>query len=371
MASFTLHQIDCYRINDWDEKDELRIEIFPDDQRKQVLRYSIAAGESWKMNKTVVYKKSAIIKIWEDGGTKNTLLSRFVLKANQKAATKEQAVKKGKAHYILKYTIGEMTKARTSGISGTIKRKAAAEKNLPLTMSIKPGDFDPDTHGFSFRNSFKVRISLGFNFLPKIASRYGLCGGMSRLAADSFFHNQNIPDLPKTPRIGSALYKYLLDRQLDTFGRGFQYLAKFFQWWALLSDEMVEKRTAVEFGKMRKVMKKEKTVLLGLVYVKYKTGGIWDNHQVLAYDYEQMSDKVAFVRIYDPNYPKRKDVYLRLQLEKVKGLRGYSMKMICTQHVGSLMARPVRGFFVIPIPPKEVPEDVVRRVGRSRKALKS
>jgi len=92
---------------------------------------------------------------------------------------------------------------------------------------------------------------------------------------------------------------------------------------------------------------------------------IWKNHQVLAYAYSEISATTIDVNIYDPNYPQRDDVVIRVERVPVgttfvpgvpprkKTVLGFR----CTQRVSD-HSQNVRGFFAMPYVPVEPPAEL-------------
>src|SRR5689334_21293165 len=91
----------------------------------------------------------------------------------------------------------------------------------------------PSKDGFRFVNRFKKGI---FSF--------GLCGGMVLTVLDYKLANLPIPKVDQAPRSGK-LFRYLVRRQLDSFGIGFNQVVKFARYMAL-PDEEVDQRSKQE-----------------------------------------------------------------------------------------------------------------------------
>ena len=77
----------------------------------------------------------------------------------------------------------------------------------------KRTSFDARNDGFRFTNRFENRI------IGDIKTS-GLCGGMCYAALDYFYNRRPIPVQSTVPPEGTALRKYLLDRQIDALRLG-------------------------------------------------------------------------------------------------------------------------------------------------------
>ena len=74
---------------------------------------------------------------------------------------------------------------------------------------------------------------------------------------------------------------------------------------------------------------------------------MWKNHQVLACNY-QVEDGVISIQVYDPNFPRRNDVFIICKPDGQNGLES-------EQTIGDDRKKDVRGFFVMPYEPVEPP----------------
>jgi hypothetical protein len=106
---------------------------------------------------------------------------------------------------------------------------------LPLLLACLPAQkqegaktkFAVQQHGFNFVNYFEGDILVDVPLVGRVDlgdSSYGLCGGMSYSAADTFFAHGTAPDCvtpgngngPAEIQPGQPLRSYLYDRQIDT-----------------------------------------------------------------------------------------------------------------------------------------------------------
>ena len=99
-------------------------------------------------------------------------------------------------------------------------------------------------------------------------------------------------------------------------------------------------------------------VILALIYarassLKELSRLIFNNHQVLAYAYQQDAAGGITLHIYDPNLPAQDDVDIRCEPVAVGGENSVSdshtiMGFKSTQLVGKEFYKEVRGFFAMP-----------------------
>jgi hypothetical protein len=236
---------------------------------------------------------------------------------------------------------------------------------------IPPFEFQPSVHGFKFVNKFPgYPLPFSIPDLPGLTSvgkSYGLCGGMSSAVYDFLLAGKNIPAVTTIPELASPLHRYLYRRQVDTFGALGEYIAKFAKWMLLPDSTIfgVQKRTYDAFEEIRVKLDDGNAVVLGLIYVSSGSSfEIWKNHQVLAYKYSEISATTIDINIYDPNYPLRDDVIIRLERVPVgttliPGIPPRKRTVLgfkCTQKIADRQ-KNVRGFFAMPyvpvVPPSE------------------
>lgn len=230
---------------------------------------------------------------------------------------------------------------------------------------IPPFDFKPSVHGFKFINNFSgYPLPFSIPNLPDLSSvgkAYGLCGGMSSAAYDFLLAGRSIPSDISTPTQGSPLHKYLYRRQVDTFGALGDYITKFAQWMVLPDDTIlgIQKRTYDEFEAIHAKLDDRNAVVLGLIYVSGRDSWeIWNNHQALAYSYSEISATTIDINIYDPNYPQRDDVAIRLErvpvgttlIPGVPPRKRTVLGFKCSQKIGEF-DKNIRGFFAMPYVP--------------------
>lgn len=211
--------------------------------------------------------------------------------------------------------------------------------------------FVPSVHGFGFPNAwengaFDVRVG-GRSYTVGLRGR---CGGMVFAALDLFRRGEAAGRMwgKAMPENSSAIAKYLLRRQIESVGAGFgSNIAKF----ALLT--YLPSGTAIgsarftrsrEVGRVLVAMTAGNPVPLGLV-VAQRFSGIGLNHQVVACGAVRDEDGLR-IRIYDPNFPGRDDVELRL---------GWSGTDPIVQYVGGVERKRWRALFVESYSPRKGP----------------
>ncbi len=209
-----------------------------------------------------------------------------------------------------------------AGCSGVEPSKPApvrdAAKPAPAKASFE--GFQPSRHGFAFVNSFSgspLPIDLGSK-ATNLPSSFGLCGGMSFAAADYFLAHKAPPLDTRPPTQGTPLYTYLYKRQATSIGPMGAMGLKFIQWMRLPTTGAgsTHELTLQELPGIVAALSRHEPVVLGLVLVTAaETPEPWHNHQVLAYGLDESVAGRTDIRIYDPNFPKRDDVVIRVVRE--------------------------------------------------------
>lgn len=237
-----------------------------------------------------------------------------------------------------------------------------------------PVDFLPSRNGFMFPNSFSGYFlpysTPAFMSSHKISSAYGLCGGMCAAVYDFMLAGKTIPPNVNTPHQGTRLQRYLFQRQMDSLGGLGEALIKVAQWTTLPDDTPVGtlRRSLDEFNQLRQKLDDGNLVILALIYVranslKKLSRQIFNNHQVLAYGYQQDTDGTLTIHIYDPNLPAQDDVDIHAEPvivgeETTSTAERSVMGLKLSQQVGGKFFRDVRGFFVMPYSPVKPPKRI-------------
>jgi hypothetical protein len=237
-----------------------------------------------------------------------------------------------------------------------------------------PVEFLPSRNGFMFRNSFSGYFlpysTPAFMSTRKVSSAYGLCGGMCAAVYDFALAGRAIPQNINVPRQGTRLQRYLFQRQMDSLGGLGEALVKVAQWTSLPDDTSVGtyRRTADEFNQLRQKLDEGNLVILALIYARATSWRelsrlIFNNHQVLAYAYQQDAAGTFTIHVYDPNLPAQDDVDIRAEPVVVGEVTFPSDSRTVTglkptQLVGGEFYKDIRGFFAMPYAPVKPPKRI-------------
>jgi hypothetical protein len=173
--------------------------------------------------------------------------------------------------------------------------------------------FVPSVNGFGFANRWPhvppLRFRVGGPVPVELAigdAANGLCGGMAFAALDLWFAGIRLPPATDLPAEGSAAFRYLVRRQLDSLELGlgparFYLLGAPWRSAASRSAEVLHR----ELPRIRRELAAVRPVALGLVHaVSANPASLIQDHQVVAcgIDAGPVPDSLA-LRIYDPNLP--------------------------------------------------------------------
>ncbi|MBK8901735.1 MAG: hypothetical protein IPM53_11165 [Anaerolineaceae bacterium] len=216
---------------------------------------------------------------------------------------------------------------------------------------IPPVEFIPATHGFQYTNRYPgywIPFSVqSVPDIPSVSNTYGLCGGMCATAMDFLLAGRPIPQRRRRPGRITPLHRYIHTRQVDSLTAGTQ-VVRFVRWMSL-PDTAVHLRTAEELKILRQNLDNGVPTPIGMVYVSTKdTMQIWQNHQILACAYEELGDGRIRILVYDPNYPRRNDVFVESWPNKETG------GVASVQRIGK-KDKVTRGYFVMPYTPQVPP----------------
>ncbi|HZC73897.1 MAG TPA: hypothetical protein VE442_24630 [Jatrophihabitans sp.] len=214
--------------------------------------------------------------------------------------------------------------------------------------------FRPSVNGLRFTNSWPhepdVVVDLGpLGKVPIGDASNGLCGGMVYTVMDVF--HTGMPPITDTvnPAAGTPLFRYLVDRLLDSFDVPAGVL-KYFEWmntpdhdtgllfltrrgiaWHTIKEEWTKIKADIDTGRLSS---------LGLVTVQSTDPrALGHNHQVLAYAYDIDDANRLTLYLYDPNTRTSAADSVRLSLNLSQPTRTTAI----THNVN--IARPIRGFF--------------------------
>jgi hypothetical protein len=176
-----------------------------------------------------------------------------------------------------------------------------------------PAPFSASANGFGFANRWPhvppLRFRVGGPVPVELAigdAANGLCGGMVFAALDLWFAGLPAPRVLEAPAEGSAAFRYVVRRQLDSFELGlgparFYLLGAPWRSAASRSAEVLRR----ELPRIRRELDGGRPVALGLVHaVSANPATLIQDHQVVACGLEAgpNPDSLA-IRIYDPNLP--------------------------------------------------------------------
>jgi hypothetical protein len=194
-----------------------------------------------------------------------------------------------------------------------------------------PG-FLPSTHGLRFANRFPPGPTLRFGLIDPRWIRIGdasagLCGGMSWFVRERFEAGLPIASDAEAPANGSVVFRALVRRQV----RSLDWLRVPLRFWwmgAISPDRALRRTREAEWPRIRDDIDAGRLALVGLVRnTGWNPFHLTQSHQVLAFAYEVDGDGVT-LRIYDPNWPGRDDMSVRLDENGVgqssgEGLTGW------------------------------------------------
>ncbi len=197
-----------------------------------------------------------------------------------------------------------------------------------MASASVPG-FVPSSSGLHFANAFPPQpaLRLGWRGIVEVGigdAAAGLCGGMSHTVRD-LFDAGLAPPLDSTPPSVGPRFDYIVRRQVDSLD-WLRVPLRFYDLQALRPDPSTpwsrllgrRGRAAVmlrtEWPAVRREIDAGQLSMVGLIKI---TGldprRLGLNHQVIAYGYEVDPSRLA-LRIYDPNWPDRDDIELRVTL---------------------------------------------------------
>jgi hypothetical protein len=234
---------------------------------------------------------------------------------------------------------------------------------MPWPPQVQVPEFSPEANGFHFTNYFphepeiEIKIPLGPTLSLGDAAN-GLCGGMAFAVRDFYVAKRPTPPVrdPNTPPAGSPLYKFIVQRLLDSFnlpfgiGRYLELMQPVFpdvgpgfglpgRASVMVRDEWPHIKVDLDAGIL---------VPLGLVKVKSRNpSDLCKNHQVLACGYDLHGTDLTLY-LYDPNYPNRNDVTLQLSIASVQ----VPVRVV---HTPAEPGQDVNCFFRTPFNPKSPP----------------
>lgn len=209
-----------------------------------------------------------------------------------------------------------------------------------MPSNAVPG-FLPSRHGFRFANSWPRqparRIGLGVASLPIGDTGRGLCGGMAFAARARFERGEDAPADTMPPASGTSLFREIVDRQFDSFGRLFVVPLRF--WLASARSQGGRDRETVKqaWPAIRAAIDRGEPPMVGLVRPSgWNPFRLGLGHQVVAYRYDESSTGIT-IGVYDPNHPGRDDVTVSVE----RGTDGtYALRQSTQEPLIGLLALP-------------------------------
>jgi hypothetical protein len=219
-----------------------------------------------------------------------------------------------------------------------------------------PG-FLPSVQGFHFANAWPSGPTIRFGpFDPRWIgignAADGLCGGMVYTAGDLFVAGIAM-DLDREPFAnGSPRFRAIVRRQIESLA----FMTVPFRYWlrsalgGSLGGDRARSTFDHEWPKAKALIDSGKIAMIGLIRVASANPmQLTRNHQVLAFGYAEDGRGVT-LRLYDPNWPDRDDVSIRIDLDPALRPTGLS------QSTGE----PLLGWFVLPYSPADPPSPAWR-----------
>ena len=176
------------------------------------------------------------------------------------------------------------------------------------------------------------------------------------------------------PRHGTRLYNYIYARLMDPFAEGgdqdplqfranFQNMLKTRRWFRD-SASQVARNTLGNIDKARARLDSGDLVPIIIMYTLRSDdrGSLWNNHQILLYDYETLGSDHYEFKAYDPNH---ENEVTEVEVSNAGDAGALTIEQSPAHGVGSDTQDDVYGFFVIDARPMNPPfgNDRTRRQG--------
>jgi len=187
-----------------------------------------------------------------------------------------------------------------------------------MTESNAIDGFRPSVNGLHFANRWEPGPTIRLGVIdPRWVgvgdAKAGLCGGMSWFVRERFHAGLAIPAAAAAPANGSPLFRAIVRRQILSL----DWMRVPFRFWrlaAMAPDALARRSLEVEWPRIRAEIDAGRLAMVGLIRHHCANPMHLDrDHQVLAYGYETEGPGGPItIRVYDPNWPDRDDVELRL-----------------------------------------------------------
>ena len=213
-----------------------------------------------------------------------------------------------------------------------------------MSSAAVPG-FLPSRHGLRFSNYWGAgparQWNLGMLHIGIGNPSYGLCGGMVFVARDRFERGEEAPAEGAAPAFGTPLFRAIVDRQFDSFGRFWTVPMRFWLASAVHGEpRRLRDSLKVAWPRIRADLVAGRLSMLGLVrQVGWNPLAVGMGHQVAAYRYEATPERIA-MGVYDPNHPGDDGIEIVLE-------RGHGGEIRLSQSSGE----PLLGLLHLPYDP--------------------
>jgi hypothetical protein len=191
--------------------------------------------------------------------------------------------------------------------------------------------FVPSKHGFHFPNAFPsvpdVTISTPLGKVEVGDASNGLCGGMVFCALDHFLARRPVPEVDKPPASGT-LFEVIVKRLLNSFNLPMgllNYIVLMNPNYPDGDEDRLQGKLFAPHGRAWQTIRVEWPIIKGMLdagqpcplgLIRIKSADLTKlgtNHQVLAIGYD-VTDDVLTLFIYDPNYPHKDNLSLKMSL---------------------------------------------------------
>ena len=186
-----------------------------------------------------------------------------------------------------------------------------------MTDSNAVPGFTPSFNGLHFANRWEPGPTVRLGLLdPRLVgvgdASAGLCGGMAWFVRERFEAGLPIPADRAAPANGSPLFRAIVRRQVKSLG----WLGVPLRFWraaAMAPDALARRTMEVEWPRLRATIDAGRLSVVGLIRHHGLSPFELDrDHQCLAYGYAVDAGPTVTLRLYDPNWPDRDDVTVRL-----------------------------------------------------------
>jgi len=179
--------------------------------------------------------------------------------------------------------------------------------------SVRVPGFLPSQNGFHFENSWPAEPDIVIPTMngPLAVGNAadGLCGGMAYAVRDIFETGAHVPAQTSNPAFQTPLFQYIVRRLFESFDIPSGVLA--WMSWSLPTRNQAHDMVLTEWPAIRAQLSAGSLVALGLVRVRsFWPGDLGNNHQVLAWGFDEDATHKVSLYLYDPNHADDNEVTL-------------------------------------------------------------